>query len=314
MWNVVQMYIELGAQRFGNYNICRLLFSPIYIALCIAAWWIYGATVTSIAVGYVLATILGALIPYLLIAGNITRKAEDSKRVEEYTGLLKQSLPFGAVIGVQALASRLDLVWLSGLVDAGAIGVYVVAIAVSALHAGIGQALGTLLFARTASVVGLVSNREWVGRRSRQAILLYVTMCSLMIAVLPPLLPLIFGVVYSGSAGLLPGLIVATSFTALAEMFEEVLKGRGVTRVIVIARISAMTILSLVAFAIVEPHGISGMVVAVLLAAVTHLIVLFSAVRRELGLSARELLVVRRSDIREMIRLVRTTILQSRLY
>jgi O-antigen/teichoic acid export membrane protein len=130
-----------------------------------------------------------------------------------------------------------------------------------------------------------------------------------MIVVLPVLLPVVFGIAFNASSALLPILIVATGITAVAEMFEEILKGDGVSRPVIIVRLIAMLIMSVGAVLFVGSQGVRGMIYAVLVAAVTHLALLLKTASERFSLSMRDLLQCRTEDVRDLAQSIRSAML-----
>ena len=245
--NAFQIQVELGRSRFASYNVVRSLFVAGN-ALTVAALWLAGVRDAGTFLVVLAAMALGAS----LAAGLTIRPSLLSLPPGEAPPVgvtLRRSTPLALTMLIAGVAQQSDKLFASALFHPDAIGIYMVAATLAQVQGMAGEALAQMFFARGAAVADLKSvDREWLSRRLRQTILLYAVLCGGGLLVLPPLVPLIYGKSFMGSADLLYVLLPGLALQGMNRPFEEFL--RGLNRAATLARMAIVLIAIMAGFAL----------------------------------------------------------------
>ena len=306
--NAFQIQIELGRARFGSYNTVRSLF-VVGNVLTVTALWLTGVRDAGTFLVVLAAMALGASLAAAL---SIRPSLRDLSAGEEVplAPTLRFSTPLALTMLIAGVAQQSDKLFASALFEPQVIGLYLVAATLAQVQGMAGEALAQMFFARGAALADLASvDREWLAKRLRQTILLYAGLCAAGLVVLPPLVPLIYGQAFAGSAGLLYVLLPGLALQGMNRPFEEFL--RGLNRAATLARMAIVLIAIIAAFALAArfsasitllPWGVvCGFAVSVLIAART--------LARELKLPLARLLVPLPSDAADLWRIVHARVI-----
>lgn len=301
--NAFQVQIELGRARFASYNLVRSLFvagnALTVAALCLAGIRDAGTFLVVLAAMALIASLAAALA---------IRPSLRQLPVGEAPPLgatLRHSTPLALTMLIAGVAQQSDKLLASALFQPDAIGLYMVAATLAQVQGMAGEALAQMFFARGAALADLGSvDHEWLSRRLRQTILLYAVLCGGGLVVLPPLVPLIYGTSFAGSAQLLYVLLPGLALQGMNRPFEEFL--RGLNRARTLARMAICLIAIMAVFAVaarsagsiaVLPWGVvCGFAVSVTIAAHT--------LSHEMGLPLSRLLLPRAGDALDLWRTV----------
>ena len=297
--NAFQIQIELGRARFASYNVVRSLFVAGN-ALTVAALWLAEVRDAGIFLVVLAAMALGASLAATLSIRPSLR-ALPVGEAPPVGVTLRRSTPLALTMLIAGIAQQSDKLFASALFQPDVIGIYMVAATLAQVQGMAGEALAQMFFARGAAVADLKSvDREWLSRRLRQTILLYAVLCGGGLIVLPPLVPLIYGKSFAGSADLLYVLLPGLAMQGMNRPFEEFL--RGLNRASTLARMAIVLISIMVGFALaarlagsiaVLPWGVlCGFAVSVTIAGRT--------LAREMDLPLARLLVPRPADVTDL--------------
>jgi O-antigen/teichoic acid export membrane protein len=203
----------LGCSRFRTHSLVTMVTSWVYPLLAVLLWLFFGLTVAlGVAIWAATQALRAAALFWVAI-----RKEGGLGRPN--LGLLRETISFGvrAWIGTLAdsLGFRIDQLLLALIASETALGFYVVAVNLSEILLYFPGAVSTALLPLAArSAEGPRLEGTLRAYRSAQ----YVTLASIVVsaAVVPPLIPLVFGASFHASTTpfllLLPGLI---GFTAM---------------------------------------------------------------------------------------------------
>jgi len=303
--NAFQIQIELGRSRFGSYNTVRSLF-VVGNVLTVASLWLAGVRDAGTFLMALAVMALGASLAAALTIRPSLRELPvgDAPRIG---ATLRHSTPLALTMLVAGVAQQSDKLFASALFEPQAIGLYLVAATLAQVQGMAGEALAQMFFARGAASADLAAvDRDWLAKRLRQTILLYAVLCAGGLAVLPPLVPMIYGRAFAGSADLLWVLLPGLALQGMNRPFEEFL--RGLNRAGVLARMAIVLIVIVGAFALLArqagsiallPWGVvCGFAVSVIVAA--------STLARETGLPLARLLIPRPADAIDLWHTIRT--------
>ncbi len=297
--NAFQVQIELGRSRFGSYNVVRSLFA-VGNVLTVVALWLAGVRDAGTFLVALAAMALGASLAAALTI-RFSLRGLPRGDAPKVGATLRHSTPLALTMLVAGVAQQSDKLFASALFEPAAIGIYIVAATLAQVQGMAGEALAQMFFARGAASADLAAvDRDWLAQRLRQTILLYAVLCLGGLAVLPPLVPLIYGQAFAGSVDLLWVLLPGLALQGMNRPFEEFL--RGLNRAAVLARMAIVLIVIVAAFALAArwtgsigllPWGVvCGFAVSVVIAG--------STLARETGLPLARLLIPRPADAADL--------------
>lgn len=295
--NVLIFSIAQGGGNFRAYNAMRFVFSPAYLVLLLFLWMGAGAGLYVFTVAFVVAALLSALASDRLLAW--TEPQRDNLGSVDSVGLLKTAVPYGASYWASAIYAKLDTIWLSLLADSKALGMYTVALSAASLHYSLGQAISSVLFFRVAAYDG-PGLSLWLAQRLRKALILNVALTGLGLLVIPPLVPLIFGDEFSGSARLVMVLMPAVSFLSIALIVDESLKAHGIPGAGLRSKLISGAALSVLAVSLVPEMGGMGIALALAGGAAVQVVALLWFATRHFDLSWIQLLAFKVVDVQEI--------------
>jgi O-antigen/teichoic acid export membrane protein len=294
MLNTLLYMLELGRAQYDLYSKTRLGFAVLYIGLLLGIYFFIQPTVSVVIGAYVAATVLWAGVT-LIVAHWGREQASPRVTIAESATVMTTALPFAGSTIIQIAFNQLPQILLVALTDTRAVGLYAVALAVSSAHGSFGNAMAKVSFANTARAAA-GGSMGWFAGQYRFLIIIYLLISLLMMALGPPLVPLIFGEGFRESAALLFWLIPATTLAALTQVLDHALRGTSVVSVGIRARVTSGAVLVVLALILAPRFGVDGIVVAVLAANCLEFAIVVLLTTGKLGVSCSELLWMRRTD------------------
>jgi O-antigen/teichoic acid export membrane protein len=298
MLNVLLFSLELGRGRYREYNVTRIAFSPVYVVLLLGILLFLHPAVELALGAYLTAAFLSAAFTLVVVGWGVRAEKREGSRLS-MRALIDSALPYAGSSAIQIGSNQLPQILVVALTDARSVGLYAVALVVASAHSSFGNAMAKISFAATARA-GTDESLRWFAEKFRYTIVIYVVVSVVMIALAPPLVPLVFGRDFQESASLLYALIPATSMTAMAQITDHALRGRRLVSGGIGARMLGGAVLAVLSLVLVPRWGVHAIAVAILLSAATELTVLVSASTRQLGIPLQDMLCVRRQDVRRL--------------
>jgi O-antigen/teichoic acid export membrane protein len=238
-------------------------------------------------------------MPTLLIA---RRRVAGSLRPDphDWRPMLGYGVP-SMLSGVpQLLNLRLDQLLMAALLPAQMLGLYVVAVTWSSAVAQLPNALGAVLFPRTAAQSDARQRAQVFAQGTRLAVLSAVTAGAAVALITPVAMPLLFGAKFAAAvpAGLV--LAAAAAVSATNSVLEEGLHGLGRPAVALWAELIGLVATAASLLLLLMPFGIMGAALASLLgySAVTATLAL--CIRRLTGCSLSTLFWPSQRDLRRI--------------
>jgi O-antigen/teichoic acid export membrane protein len=229
-WNALQGQMELGRKSIATYNFARGSFSIAYLVLVTLLF----ATESHQALPYLWAFVIAAAIAAIAthwVIDRATRSALSEMTIqiadrESLLATFTASTPFALSIGLNTVAFSADRMAISLFFDAEALGIYVVALALSQIQSVVTEAISPLFFSAAARIDHVAHTEPgWLAMRLRQSILINVAICGAVMTAAPALLPLVYGAAYNSALPLVMLLLPATCARAMMRPFEELLRG-----------------------------------------------------------------------------------------
>lgn len=218
--------------------------------------------------------------------------------------LLRYGLPSVLVMVPQTLNVRLDQLLLVGSVAPRDLGIYVTAVAWSSIVTPVLAAGGSFLFPHLASLPA--ADRPLALSRATRSAAAVSVVAALIVGVLAPAaIPLIFGSAYRDAVAPALLLVMAAGASGLCLVLQDGLRGFGLPSVIIRGECAGLVVTLIILLGFLSKYGIMAAAVASLLGYVTTLLITAQSVKRRLRVSSAELLLPRRSDLREMAALLR---------
>ena len=270
--------VLLGSKRFRAFNTTRMAAPVLYAAGAATLFGMGEAHLTSMLAAAVAAWIIAAVMTWLVALQHLPASAGPPQTTAG------QILRFG-LRGVMGSVSpindvRADQFLVGFLLDPAALGLYVTAISFCNLPRFVGASIGMVGFPRVASAEN--SRAAWAQtfRSARIGIMLVATAVVAIFAVLPILLPLLYGDDFRAAVSLGRILLIATFFLAIHRLLTELVRGLGRPGYGSITELAngCVFVISLVLLA--GPLTVNKVAVAVLLGALVSTVLLLGLIIR----------------------------------
>lgn len=299
-WNTMQIQMELGRHNLGAYNYGRASFAFAHFSLVAVFWFSHLRAPIDYLWAFIVAALFAAVSTHILIHRALLRQpsgstSEDTARLGE---TFRTAWPFGLSVALITLASTADKIVVNLFFDAYAMGVYVIALALSQVQSVVNEAVSPLFFARVAQKDRIDKiESDWLGMRLRQSIVINGSIGAGMVLIAPFLIPLVYGQVYVDSISIVILLAPAMCLRSMMRPFEEVLRG-GNRPLSQSFAIMIMTGVFAVGAALAAWAGsLQGVVLSLFMASLTGLGLVVTAVSRESGLSLVKLILPSFNDV-----------------
>jgi enterobacterial common antigen flippase len=269
--------VFLGLRRVGTFSAVRVQTQLVYCG-ALGAAFVFGLLDAGwIMLAYLIGT---AVICAPTVWGIYAKQVAAPLKFER--GLLRETLPFGlmSMLSVlpNALNSRIDQVFIAGMLPGDQLGLYAVAASWAGLALPVVSGIGTTLMPQLAAREGAEAERLFVASM-RWAAALIVPFTIMVFAATPVLLPLIFGSAFSPALHTTLLLVLGTGFAAFNIVVEDALRGIGRPKVAMVAELSGLVATVGGLFVALEPFGILGAAVVALVSRVTTTAILITCAR-----------------------------------
>jgi O-antigen/teichoic acid export membrane protein len=267
--------LDQGGLRWRRYNLLRMSVVLPYL-FCILWFWLGGISQVA---WFVLALLISNLITVAsCLYGQRANIRRGRVRLKEAVTILQLSFPFflAAVSGVAAL--QVDKTLVVSLLSSEAVGCYAAAFTFASVHASLGGALGVTSFAALANEPDPYAQGHYLAKVFRQATLLYVGACSAVALLAPLAIVPLFGPGFAPAVAPAAILAIATSCTALGQVLNEGLRGRGNTAPGIVGQLLGSGVVVWAALIWAPSYGIKGLAWAAVCGSLVQLLVLLTAV------------------------------------
>jgi len=260
--------LDHGGLKWLRFNLFRLSMVIPYL-LIILVLWLFQVTmmfwfITAIIVSNLITVIIRFCIHWRKICLGRTSWAESLH-------ILKGGLPYFLATASSVIALQADKALMVSLLSSEAVGWYAAAFTFAAAHSSLGGALGVTSFAALANETDPVAQGDYLAKVFRQATLLYVA-AGTAVALLAPLaiVPL-FGPDFAPAVAPAAILALATSCSALAQVLNEGLRGRGTTYPGIAGQLIGGVAVAMAALVLVPYYGLNGLAFASIFGAAANL-------------------------------------------
>ncbi|HVO27021.1 MAG TPA: oligosaccharide flippase family protein [Candidatus Margulisiibacteriota bacterium] len=287
-----------GRSDFAVWNVVRVVPGVSWLGILAYGWLFQRTDPTFFALMYLAAlTLLAAPTFYVVrrrVAGSFL---PDSGH---WLAMLRYGFP-SMLSGVpQVLNLRLDQMLMAALLPAETLGLYVVAVTWSGGVGLIPNALGTVLFPKTASQEEPRERRVVFAQGIRLAVLSAGVVAIVVAGVTPVALPLLFGEKFAASVPAALVLVVAAAIAAVNLVLEEGLRGLGQPALTLWAETGGLVVTGISLLFLLKPLGIMGAAIASVLGYGAVTVTLVVASLRMTGFSAAALLRPGPREIRQI--------------
>jgi O-antigen/teichoic acid export membrane protein len=311
------LVIMLASDRYNTFSLfsfAQAAANCVGISVLVLAFGLIGAVS-----GYTGAYLLVALVSGVWVwrhAGGLQRSVDALSRRASYTAGWMGGVQFGLKTWLgnllQYVNYRLDLFLVSAFATSADVGVYSVAVSLTALGWILPDALHTVLFPRTASLAsagaqGGEEAQSAILRASRHSVLLIVPTAAVLVLLLVVGVPLLYGSKFSRTVDL--GLLLLPGVLALgwAKVLSAATTGLGFPEYALRTAAIVAPITVGLYLALVPPLGATG---AALSSTASYLLTtVFSAyyLKRATGISLRAMTTPSRADIQDYVEMFRHT-------
>lgn len=285
-----------GIGDFRSWNGLRILHPLAWLAVLVVPTIRGEASPQGLAVAYLVARValVGPMLAYARLRLGGRARAERSLA----SPLLRYGLPSFLTVLPTVLNQRLDQLLMAGFLPARVLGLYVVAVAWSAVLSHVMIAFAYSLFPRIASETSSEERRDQLFTMGLRTGLLLSVGVGLLVAPLTPIgIRLLFGSDFGDAVPAALILVVAAVVVGWNQVGEEGLRGLGrpgdVLRAELVGLATTLGALAL----LIARYEIIGAALASLLGYSAVAVMIVHAARRATGLPVRRLLVVDQQDL-----------------
>ncbi len=293
VYAVYQMYFLNGLHRYGWFNIVQL--QPfLFTALAYLALFLLGSLTVRTAI---IATDISVLSSVPIGFFGIHRSLRGVPLVQGEPGLARRMLAYGvrswATNVPHLLNDRVDQLVISLVLSARQLGWYAIAATIATAPAFVGQAVSNSVLPTVASL-GTRAEQAHVIRRSLLLTFVMTLGASLaVLAVVSPLIRIVFGDAFLGGAPSARVLAVAAVMLSLTRAFHGALKGLGRPFDAAISEAGALAVTAVGLGTLVPLLGIMGAALTSVAAYTTSTLIAARLTSKALGISPFELVYAR---------------------
>lgn len=254
--------IDQGSGNFRRFNIARNVLNPVYL-LAVLLFWILDVRLV---LWFVVAQLVAnfAVLIYRLMATSPIDWSDSGDSLEQKT-LLRTGIPFWLAGIAYIIRDNVDRALLLFLLGTAPLGLYVVALTAAGVHLTFSKSFNFVIFARSAAL----SNEEAMkdaARFFRVTLLVNLALGIGLAAVLPWLIPILFGTAFS--AAIIPAILLVVSQTLLAQgsLLEESLRAQRKPLLGVMGMAVTIAIFALAGIVLAPRSGVVGVAIAAIIA------------------------------------------------
>jgi O-antigen/teichoic acid export membrane protein len=308
--------IALGRERYEAYAGLELSQSLVVLLAGVALAVAFG--LTGAVAAFAAANVVTAVLGGLWTRRELKRRIDSAAGRPLPGGQLRRATSFGLQTWtanlLQLLNYRVDLFFVSAVAPRSAVGVYSIAVSVTALGWLLPNALQTVLFPRVASLhaatgAGRVTSdtADAAAARAIRHSVLMLLPTALILAVLVLLVPLFYGSRFDPSVALGFILIPGVVALGLAKVVSAVFTGRGFPRYALYTTVITVPVTLGLYFALIPTFHAVGAAVASSISYVLTTVVSCLFLRRATVIPLRDALIPRRSDVMDYRHALRLT-------
>jgi O-antigen/teichoic acid export membrane protein len=294
--------LDQGTGNFRRFNLTRLALYPVYVAFLVVMLIRDIRQVKWAAIGLLSANLAVVVVRLLWVAKDLI----PWRRLYCSAEMVRDSIHFGLVGAAMPLHLQADkaiLLWLLGTKD---LGLYTVALSASLAMACITSAAGMVSFT-VATQAGQGQGFETLATTFRISALLWLVGGSILAAVMPFLLPLVYGVEFAPAVNPARLLIVGSALAGLANLLDQAMRGQGRAFIGLEGRVAGLAAIVALGSVLARQWGLIGMCLAFVAGQLVCLSVfVYCAIRHYgQGMGVIRALVIKWSDVGELLSRVR---------
>ncbi len=270
----------------------------VFVA-AIALWYLDLLSATTMVAAGVVGQVVATLVVIVAGGPGMVSFSPDLRAFREMLGYSARSY---VVELVNFIHLRIDIILLGWLTTTATVGIYSVGVSLAEVARYVPGVAGAALFARASQVVGSEGS-ELSARMSRLTALLVVASVVVFGLLAPVLIPALFGPAFSGAVTVLLVLLPGVAAIAIAEVSGAYLFSRKIIYWRTSAMVVALNILSNIV--LIPRFGAAGAALASSFTYTLLMVIVLTLMRRESGLSMREIVLPTREDIRIALAVVR---------
>jgi len=301
--------IDHGAGRFTQYNLTRLIVNPAYLAM-VGVLWLAGERSV---LWYVGALAVANGVVALSRAGAAWWFTRGWGAVEPLPRVMRDALPFGVAGLANPLLGAADKALLLYMLGEEKLGLYAVALAAASGLASLSQAAAAISFGMSTQSADAATFGR-VARVFRLTAWTWIVAGAALAAVMPWLLPLVFGSAFAPATPAAIILIAAVGLSGQSNILEDAMRGQGRAFVGLEARTAGIVLFLAIGAMVADSWGLAGVAAAYVLGQACTLGVMAAASRRHFGAAGLKSLAPRYMDLRELAVQISSTLAGTRSF
>jgi O-antigen/teichoic acid export membrane protein/O-antigen ligase len=256
--------ILLGQQRFTAFNVFRAVPTTIYAAFVLAAFVLGVADIVVVMAIWAGAHLLGGVLALAVAVRGLPRTARGgpipSRRTITAFGL--KSL-LGSLSPIETFRADQAIVGL--FLNPVALGLYVVAQALTNLPRAAAQSIGYIAYPRVAASPDRAEGRRALWKYFFVGVVVTGALVTILVVTADKLVGIFFGSDFEAAVPVARILLLGTFFAAVRRVLTDGLRGLGHPEIGTIAEVSSWIFL-VPAFVVLLPHGPTGVALALTIA------------------------------------------------
>jgi len=296
--NMVSTSVLRGIQQFAVWSLLRPLGTFGWLAIIIVAFLTQNATVAFLSVGFLLANAVASLFAVVVTFRHATGPYR--LRFNYWPPLFRFGLPTALSLLPTYLIyyGRLSQMFVAAMLAPEALGLIVVAINWSNIVSLVPQSIGPVIFPRVSALTQNELQSREISRGTRLTTLLSAVASLLFIVISPFVIPLIYGADFEPAV--LPAIIMLVTAVpaALRKVAGDALRGLNRPQMALLGEIVSLETALLLLLLLIQPLGITGAALALLLSEVVSAGIILLLLTRAAQVSLFKLLIPTAQDVR----------------
>ncbi len=273
--------VDQGSGNFRNFNFTRAILNPLYVTILVWLWLLGIREVR----WFVIALLIGNLAVVVVRLFLAIRKYSILGKLYSLASLVKQSVHFGLAGIAQPLYLQADKALILWLLGAKNLGLYMVALSASAVIGSITNSAGMVSFTMAAQA-NKGGGFQRVAKTFRISVLLWLFFGGILAAVMPFVLPLVYGRNFTDAVNPARLLIIGSAFAGLANMLEQSVRGQGKAFIGLEGRFAGLVIMAISGLFLAGVLGLTGMCLAYIAGQLVCLVVIIWRSNRHYSVKA----------------------------
>ena len=249
--------VDQGIGNFKNFNFTRSVLYPVYLSIIIGLWMFELSNVRA----FVFALITAQFIAFLIRLHLAVRGLQVFGRIKSFFNIVKESVRFGLAGMAQPIYLQADKALMLSIFGPKELGFYCVGLSASAVINSITVSIGMVAFSVSAQA-DQGDGFAKIARSFRISVIFWVILGVIMAAVMPFLLPVVYGSDFSAAINPARFLLIGSAFAGFANLLEQSVRGQGKAFVGLEGRVAGLVAMVIISMLLKKTGGMVTICIA----------------------------------------------------